>query len=156
VVSSRGASGPAVGAWRRPRRAPGAARPRPRERAGRPPAGAGAAVTASAATAPFDPGALGQRAALTGNPVPALVAELRKAVPPGAADTVHRGATSQDIIDTAAMLLARGALDRLAEDLAAAADGCAALAGAHPATPMIPPTLPHPALPATLRLLPPA
>src|SRR5262249_59927216 len=89
--------------------------------AGLAPAGAGAAVTDAAATAAFDPGALGRRAALSANPVPALVAELRKAVPPDAADTVHRGATSQDIIDTAAMLLARGALDRLAADPAVAA-----------------------------------
>src|SRR5262249_15625716 len=99
--------------------------------AGLAPPGAGAAVAPAAGAAPAarcDPAARGRRPALSGNPVPALVADLRKAVPPDAADTVHRGATSQDIIDTAAMLLARDALDRLAGDLAGAADGCAALA----------------------------
>src|SRR6266700_1446192 len=97
------------------------------ERAGMAPAGAGAAVTAAAAGA-FDAGALGRQAALSGTPVPGLVAALRKAVPPYAADTVHQGATSQDIIDTAAMLLARGAVDATGEDLAAGADCCAGLA----------------------------
>src|SRR5262249_60290947 len=86
-------------------------------------------------------------------PVPRRAAELRKAVPPGAADTVHRGATSQDIIDTAAMLLARGALDRLAEDLAAAADGCAALATTHRDTVMIGRTLLQQAVPVTFGLV---
>src|SRR5262245_33661606 len=123
------------------------------EGAGLAPAGAGAAVTDAAATAAFDPGALGRRAALSANPVPALVAELRKAVPPDAADTVHRGATSQDIIDTAAMLLARGALDRLADDLAVAADGCAVLAAAHRDTIMIGRTLLQPAVPVTFGLV---
>src|SRR5262249_56234611 len=109
------------------------------ERAGLAPGGAGAAVTEAAATAPFDPGALGRRAALSGNPVPALVADLRKAVPPDAADTVHRGATSQDIIDTAAMLLARSALDRLADHLAAPADPVPPLPPPPPAPLTIPP-----------------
>src|SRR5215470_17176075 len=123
------------------------------ERAGLAPAGAGAVVTAAAATAPFDPGALGQRAALTGNPVPALVAELRKAVPRDAAGAVHRGATSQDIIDTAAMLLARRALEPIAADLAAAADGCARLAAAHRDTLMLGRTLLQPAVPVTFGLV---
>ena len=152
-VFSRGAAGTGSRAWLRAMLDTEAALARALERAGLAPAGAGAAVTAAAATAPFDPGALGQRAALTGNPVPALVAELRKAVPPGAADTVHRGATSQDIIDTAAMLLARGALDRLAEDLAAAADGCAALATTHRDTVMIGRTLLQQAVPVTFGLV---
>ena len=46
------------------------------ERAGRAPAGAGAAVTAAARAGSFDPGELGGRAPLTGNPVPALVSAL--------------------------------------------------------------------------------
>src|SRR5262249_61917312 len=83
------------------------------EGAGLAPAGAGAAVTDAAATAAFDPGALGRRAALSANPVPALGAELRKAVPPDAADTVDRGGTSQDTIDTAAKPRARGGPARL-------------------------------------------
>jgi len=82
-----------------------------------------------------------------------LVAALRKAVPPDAADTVHRGATSQDIIDTAAMLLARAALEQMAADLAAAADACAELAAAHRDTVMIGRTLLQQAVPVTFGLV---
>src|SRR5215469_12414829 len=152
-VFSRGGAGTGSRAWLRAMLDTEAALARALERAGLATPGAGAAVTETAATAPFDPGALGRRAALSGNPVPALVADLRKAVPPDAADTVHRGATSQDIIDTAAMLLARDALDRLAGDLAAAADGCAALAAAHRDTIMIGRTLLQQAVPVTFGLV---
>src|SRR5690348_3620288 len=122
------------------------------ERAGLAPAGAGGGVPAAAAGT-FDAGELGGQAALSGNPVPALVAALRKAVPAEAADTVHRGATSQDIIDTAAMLLARGALEAIAADLAAAAGGCAGLAAAHRDTVMIGRTLLQQAVPVTFGLV---
>jgi hypothetical protein len=80
------------------------------ERAGLAEPGAGAAVTAAAQADAFDAAELGRQAALTGNPVPALVRELSRMVPLDAAGAVHKGATSQDIIDTAAMLLVRGAV----------------------------------------------
>ena len=112
-----------------------------------------AAAVTTAAAGTFDAGALGKQAALSGNPVPALVAALRRAAPAEAAETVHRGATSQDIIDTAAMLLARGALDAMAADLAAAADGCARLAAAHRDTLMIGRTLLQQAVPVTFGLV---
>jgi len=86
-VFSRGGAGTGSRAWLRAMLDTEAALARALERAGLAPPGAGAAVTETAATAPFDPGALGRRAALSGNPVPALVADLRKAVPPDAADT---------------------------------------------------------------------
>jgi 3-carboxy-cis,cis-muconate cycloisomerase len=125
------------------------------ERAGLAPAGAGAAVTAAAreAAGTLDPAVLGEQAALTGNPVPALVRELSSRVPGDAAQAVHRGATSQDIIDTAAMLLARDALAVIAADLAAAADGCAGLAAAHEGTLMIGRTLLQQAVPVTFGLV---
>jgi 3-carboxy-cis,cis-muconate cycloisomerase len=151
-VFSRGAAAADSQAWLRAMLDTEAALARALERAGLAPAGAGAAVTAAAAGT-FDAGALGRQAALSGNPVPALVAALRKAVPPTAADTVHRGATSQDIIDTAAMLLARSALDAIAADLAAAAGGCAALAAAHRDTLMIGRTLLQQAVPITFGLV---
>src|SRR6516165_1965117 len=150
-VFSRGAAATDSAAWLRAMLDTEAALARALERAGLAPAGAGAAVTAAAAGT-FDAGALGRQAALSGNPVPALVAALRKAVPAAAADTVHRGATSQDIIDTAAMLLARGALDAIAADLATAADGCATLAAAHRDTLMIGRTLLQQAVPVTFGL----
>jgi 3-carboxy-cis,cis-muconate cycloisomerase len=125
------------------------------ERAGLAPAGAGAAVTAAAgaAAATIDPAVLGAQAALTGNPVPALVRELTKLVPPAAAGAVHPGATSQDIIDTAAMLLARQALAAIVAALAVAADGCAGLAAAHRDTLMIGRTLLQQAVPVTFGLV---
>jgi 3-carboxy-cis,cis-muconate cycloisomerase len=157
-VFSRGAAATGDHAWLRAMLDTEAALARALERAGLARAGGGAGGTAgagaaAAATGPFDLGALGRQAAQYGNPVPGLVAALRKAVPPGAADTVHRGATSQDIIDTAAMLLARDALEAMAVDLAAAAGGCAGLAEAHRDTLMAGRTLLQQAVPVTFGLV---
>ena len=55
----------------------------------------------------------------SGNPVVPLKAALTEAVEGPAAAHVHRGATSQDILDTAAMLVTARALEPLLEDLAA-------------------------------------
>src|SRR5512142_2796716 len=71
------------------------------ERAELAPAGAGEAVTAAARADNFDPNELGRLAALTGNPVPGLARALARRVPKAAVSAVHRGATSQDIVDTA-------------------------------------------------------
>ena len=123
------------------------------ERAGLVPAGAGAAVTKAAVADNFDVAELGELAALTGNPVPALSRALARQVPRTAAGAVHRGATSQDIIDTAAMLMARDALDQIIADVAVAARAAAALAGQHRATIMIGRTLLHQAVPITFGLV---
>jgi len=123
------------------------------ERAGLAAAGAGAAVTAAAVASGFDPGELGRQAALTGNPVPPLVRALTAAVPPWAASAVHRGATSQDILDTAAMLVAKRALRAVLADLADAADAAAGLAVAHRGTIMIGRTLLQQAVPVTFGLV---
>ncbi len=153
-VFARGQVDTGSRAWLRAMLDTEAALARAVERAGLAPPGAGAAVTAAAtaAAATIDPAVLGAQAALTGNPVPALVRELTKQVPADAADAVHQGATSQDIIDTAAMLLARQALAAIAADLASAADGCAALAKAHRDTMMIGRTLLQQAVPVTFGL----
>jgi 3-carboxy-cis,cis-muconate cycloisomerase len=100
-----------------------AALARAAERAGLAPAGSGATVTAVAKAEFFDNRALGDDAAAAGNPVPALVQELTRLAGPEA--TVHQGATSQDIIDTAGMLLASRAIDVILGDLSAAAASCA-------------------------------
>ena len=123
------------------------------ERAGLVPAGAGAAVTKAAVADNFDVAELGELAALTGNPVPALSRALARRVPRTAAGAVHRGATSQDIIDTAAMLMARDALDQIMADVAAAARAAAALAGQYRATIMIGRTLLQQAVPITFGLV---
>jgi len=123
------------------------------ERAGLAPAGAGAAVTEAADAGTIDAAGLGREAALTGNPVPALVRALAASVPPAAAAAVHKGATSQDIIDTAAMLLARSALAAVAADMSAAADAAAALAAGYRDTVMIGRTLLQQAVPVTFGLV---
>ena len=122
------------------------------EQAGMAPAGAGAAVTATAQAANFDVDELGELAALTGNPVPGLARELARRVPQTAVSAVHRGATSQDIVDTAAMLLARRAIDVILPDLARAADAAAGLASQHRSTIMIGRTLLQQAVPVTFGL----
>jgi len=123
------------------------------ERAGLAPAGAGKAVTAAASAANFDPNELGGLAALTGNPVPGLARALARQVPQTAVSAVHRGATSQDIVDTAAMLLAKRAIAVMQADLARAAAAAAGLAEAHRGSIMIGRTLLQQAVPVTFGLV---
>jgi 3-carboxy-cis,cis-muconate cycloisomerase len=123
------------------------------ERAGLAPAGSGAAVTATARAGNFDPNELGQLAALTGNPVPGLARALARRVPQTAVSSVHRGATSQDILDTAVMLLAKRAIDVMLADLAQAAESAAGLAEEHRASIMIGRTLLQQAVPVTFGLV---
>ena len=143
-------------AWLRAMLDTEAALARALERAGLAVAGSGAAVTAAAGAIRVDVDDLGARATATGNPVPALVRMLTAAVPddpPGAAQAVHRGATSQDIIDTAMMLLTARTLDRALADLADAAGAAAGLASAHAGTPMAGRTLLQQAVPVTFGLV---
>ena len=123
------------------------------ERAGLAPPGSGEAVTAVARSEFFDNGTLGEDAASTGNPVPALVRALTRLADSASADAIHMGATSQDIIDTAAMLLARRAIDVILADLSAAAASCAARATAHARTVMSGRTLLQQAVPVTFGLV---
>jgi len=123
------------------------------ERAGLAPAGAGEAVTAAAKAENFDPNELGGLAALTGNPVPGLARALARQVPQSAAGAVHRGATSQDIVDTAAMLLAKRAIGVIQGDLARAAGAAAGLAETHRGSIMIGRTLLQQAVPVTFGLV---
>jgi 3-carboxy-cis,cis-muconate cycloisomerase len=152
-IFARGAVDTGGGAWLCAMLDTEAALARALERAGLAAPGAGAAVTAAAVPAVVDAARLAEQAALTGNPVPALVRELASSVPGPAAAAVHRGATSQDIIDTAAMLLARRALGVIAADLAAAAGAAATLADAHRETLMIGRTLLQQAVPVTFGLV---
>lgn len=138
-------------AWLRAMLAAEAGLARALESAGLAPAGAGTAVTAAAAREQdFDIAELGQSSALTGNPVPALVRALTRLVTdPAARAAVHRGATSQDIMDTAAMLLARDAIDAALAGLSRAAAAAARLADAHRGSAMIGRTLLQQAVPVT-------
>jgi 3-carboxy-cis,cis-muconate cycloisomerase len=79
-----------------------------------------------------------------GNPVIPLVKHLgaaAEAIRPGASDYLHVGATSQDILDTATMLIARGVLIEVETQLDTLADEFASLAAKHGTTIMIGRTL---------------
>ncbi|MCS0603640.1 3-carboxy-cis,cis-muconate cycloisomerase [Streptomyces sp. LP11] len=120
------------------------------------PAGVAEAIS-RAATAPgrFDPYDLAVRARAGANPVIALVHDLTAAVAeadPGAAAYVHRGATSQDILDTAMMTISAQAVDHLLTDLARVAGGLGRLARAHRDTTMAGRTLTQHAVPTTFGL----
>ncbi|MBY6708631.1 3-carboxy-cis,cis-muconate cycloisomerase [Rhodococcus sp. BP-241] len=96
----------------------------------------------------LDPAALGHEAAAGGNPVIALVEKLRSAadVPPR---SVHLGATSQDIMDSALMLLMRRAGDVVLGDARRCVDAAEGLARRHRDTPMVARTLGQQAVPTT-------
>ena len=79
----------------------------------------------------FDIKQIGLEAAHSANPVVPLVKALREKVGSDMAQYVHRGATSQDILDTAMMLIARRGIDVMLEDLRAAAGAAAMLADRH-------------------------
>ena len=110
-----------------------------------------AAVTIAAACDPqrFDVAAIGLQAAAFATPVVPLVDALREQVGGDDARFVHYGATSQDVVDTAMMLIAREALDLLLADLSELGSECAALAALHRDTPMAGRTLLQQARPIT-------
>jgi 3-carboxy-cis,cis-muconate cycloisomerase len=111
------------------------------------PADAAAAI----ASASPDVDDLGLAARAAANPVVPLVARLREAVGEHR-DAVHYGATSQDILDSAAMLVSRRALVPVGAQLDAVADACAALARRHRGTVMAGRTLLQQAVPVTFGL----
>jgi 3-carboxy-cis,cis-muconate cycloisomerase len=110
------------------------------------------AIAAACRAEDFDADAVGAAAAETGNPAAPLARALRERVGGEAAAHVHRGATSQDVLDTAAMLVARRALEPLHADLSGAAATAAALARAHRDTPIAGRTLLQQAVPTTFGL----
>jgi 3-carboxy-cis,cis-muconate cycloisomerase len=100
------------------------------------PADAAEAIRAACDARYFDIAEIGHDAVASATPVVPLVDALRRAVGGANAKLVHHGATSQDAIDSAMMLVARDGLDLLLEDLAALAGLCAQLAERHRDTPM--------------------
>lgn len=109
---------------------------------------AASAITAACA-GEFDAVALGRDAAASGNPVVPLVRALEAACGPEAGPWVHHGATSQDVLDTAMVLVARRALVALRLDLEGAAEATAVLAARHRDDPVAGRTLLQQALPTT-------
>ena len=87
-----------------------------------------------------------------GNPVIGLLALLRERADGQAAQWLHRGLTSQDVIDTAMMLCLRDALARIRAEIDTQVRTLAALAETHQHDPMLARTLTQPALPSTVGL----
>ncbi|MBZ6308775.1 3-carboxy-cis,cis-muconate cycloisomerase [Streptomyces olivaceus] len=116
------------------------------------PAEAADAVSGAADPAAFDAGSLAERARAGGNPVIPMVADLTAAVGEPYGPYVHRGATSQDVLDTATTLVAARALDLLLPDLTRTERALARLAAEHRDTPMAGRTLTQHAVPTTFGL----
>jgi 3-carboxy-cis,cis-muconate cycloisomerase len=108
------------------------------------------AADAIAAARP-DLDGLGVAARDSGNPVVPLVKRLREAAGEHG-DAVHFGTTSQDILDSAAMLVAKRALAPVLAELDAVVDACARLAREHRGTVMPGRTLLQQAVPVTFGL----
>jgi 3-carboxy-cis,cis-muconate cycloisomerase len=104
------------------------------------PASAVGPIAAACNAGAFDLATLAQAATRSGNLaiplVKALTADVAK-TDSEAARYVHWGATSQDVIDTAAMLTLRAGIDALLADTGRAIVGFAALARQHRNTPVV-------------------
>jgi 3-carboxy-cis,cis-muconate cycloisomerase len=118
-------------------------------RAGVIPADAATAIGAACAAERFDAHALAVAGRAIGNPAEPLVRALREQVGGGAAGYVHWGATSQDVMDTAAMLVARRSLVVVGSEIDGVAAACAQLAQDHRETVMAARTLLQQAVPTT-------
>lgn len=119
------------------------------------PATAAEAIAWAADAEAFDLPALATGARDAANPVVAVVRALTERVAATdreAAEYVHRGGTSQDVLDSAAMLLAAREVTTVEADLTRAADALAGLASRHVRTPMAGRTLTQHAVPVTFGL----
>jgi 3-carboxy-cis,cis-muconate cycloisomerase len=119
------------------------------------PAAAAEVIGRVAGSRDYDPGDLGSAAAASGNPVVPLAAWLTRDVAAqdeDAAGWVHRGATSQDILDTALMMVADEAVARILHLLDRCASTLVRLATRHASTLMAGRTLGQLAAPTTFGL----
>lgn len=116
------------------------------------PASAAEAITAACAELP-DVENLAEQAAHAGTLAIPLVAIIRgRITDPEIAKLVHKGATSQDLADTALMLQAKAGATLILEETRRLEAALAALAEAHKGTPMLGRTLLQGALPITFGL----
>ncbi len=119
------------------------------------PASALPAIRAAAVPADTELAALAAGVRETANPVVALVSALTAKVAeldPDAADHVHRGGTSQDVLDTAAVLLCARVMADTAADLVRVVRALAVLAERHRDTVVVARTLTQHAVPTTFGL----
>ena len=99
------------------------------------PASAAEAIRQKLATVEIDRGLLDEGTRLVGYPILPLLQQLGRTDPKVAA-WLHYGATTQDVMDTAVVLLLRDACKDIALVGAELGDSLAALAGVHRTTPM--------------------
>jgi len=116
--------------------------------AGIAPAAARTDLTAVVSAADVD--AVAVAAEATGNPVPALLELLRGRIGDQPARWLHRGLTSQDVIDTALMLCLGDTLARIRSELHTQVRTLVALTESYRDSPMLARTLTQPALPTTV------
>ena len=129
------------------------------EKAGLAPAGSAAVVAEAADADRYDVAGIAVRAQGGANPVIPLLADLRAEVKAldtgnriGALSAVHTSLTSQDVLDSALMLLARNAVTALLTDLRGITTALAALADQHAATLCVGRSLTQHSLPFTFGL----
>jgi 3-carboxy-cis,cis-muconate cycloisomerase len=116
------------------------------------PESAAEAISGACSADRFDVDALVPRARAAGNPAEPLVRALREAVGGEAAGFVHWGATSQDVMDTAAVLVSRRAAGLVLVQLDGVTSACSRLAREHRGTVMAGRTLLQQAVPTTFGL----
>lgn len=104
----------------------------------------------TAAVSEADLEAVAVAAEATGNPVIGVLDLLRGRTGGEPARWLHRGLTSQDVIDTALMLCLRDALERVRDELTSQVRTMAALTETYRDSPMLARTLTQPAAPTTL------
>lgn len=128
------------------------------EHAGLAPAGSAAVVASAAEPGRYDVADIARRAQGGGNPVIPLLADLRKNVAAldtagvGAGKAVHTSLTSQDVLDTALMLLARNTVHAVLADVKGTTTALAYLAGQHADTLCVGRSLTQHSLPYTFGL----
>lgn len=142
-------------AWLRALLEAEAALARAQARLGTVPADAARVITDTARSAAFDVREIALASRESANPVIAVVGALTREVRARdrtAAEYVHRGSTSQDVFDTAAMLVCSRAAAVILADLERTADSLASLVREHRDTPMAGRTLALHAVPTTFGL----
>ncbi|MGM8909017.1 lyase family protein [Psychrobacter sp. 1U1] len=97
----------------------------------------------------FDIDEIGAQTYLGGNAAIPFVAQAKTLLPQDIKPYFHQTVTSQDVIDTAMMMMLKPALKRINNDLTDILQACAILIESHRATPMAGRTLLQQALPIT-------
>ncbi len=100
----------------------------------------------------IDPTELGIKTRFGGTPVIPLVRILTDKLSESARPWIHYGATSQDVLDSATMMIVREAVKLIYADLLSVGASLASLAERHRRTPMVARTLMQHALPTTFGL----